>query len=605
MATNKYFKCPFCEKRLGRKSLVDHIEYNHSDELPETFTPLQATFHAANHKDFDYRPPCRICKKPTSWDEKKGRYNQLCGRKECHDAYVAKMHRDMGDREGINRYTATPEGLEKMLAGRKISGKYKFSDGTEKTYTGSYELKMLEFLDKVMNCKSEDVMMPGPVMEYVLDGKKHYYITDAYYVPYNLIIEVKDGGDRPNTNPAFAETRRKVIAKEKFIIEKTDYNYLRLTNNDFSQLLNVFADLKMAFNDARLNKKNPERIIHANEAVELENMVGAIQAAMPPAPSKDDAIIINYKMNNVFTGKTHIAASTDIKFNKIFKQNEYTGIVEEVDRSFLENCSYDVYILQGGAKKVQAIVEETIGSLQNPGFFYDSIFGHPDYSSDQIQYEDKIIPTMDFYSRINSIEEAVQCYIKEAVTPAKMNKIDELNDQLSSYKYGIIINDHPVDDLSAVNMQQYLTSTAEKFEEHKIGTCWDYVNYEANWFRKNGVSFKCYFAIMGLMGAKVTPTHTFLTFKDKDGKFHWFEASWGAHKGMYEYKSEKEMLDDFVAKFTARRKKWQEVDIYEYRPSNQLVGINSADFINKITTENKMIKQYFNKKEGGNPNGQK
>ena len=216
MATNKYFKCPFCDKRRDRKSLVAHIESKHIDELPEGFTPLQATFHVANKKEFDYRPPCRICKSPTLWDEKKGRYNQLCGKQTCHDAYVEKMHRNMGDREGINRLTASPEGLEKMLAGRRISGKYKFQDGTYKTYTGSYELKALEFMDKILNCKSEDVFAPGPVMEYTLDGTKHYYITDLYYAPYNLIIEVKDGGDNPNNKSSISmdSSREKTIEKE-------------------------------------------------------------------------------------------------------------------------------------------------------------------------------------------------------------------------------------------------------------------------------------------------------------------------------------------------------------------------------------------------------
>ena len=38
-----------------------------------------------------------------------------------------------------------PEQQQKMLANRKISGKYRYSDGTMFTYTGSYEKKLLEF----------------------------------------------------------------------------------------------------------------------------------------------------------------------------------------------------------------------------------------------------------------------------------------------------------------------------------------------------------------------------------------------------------------------------------------------------------------------------
>ena len=45
-----------------------------------------------------------------------------------------------------------------MLAGRKISGKYKFRDGTLKDYCGSYELTALEFMDKVLEIKSSDIL---------------------------------------------------------------------------------------------------------------------------------------------------------------------------------------------------------------------------------------------------------------------------------------------------------------------------------------------------------------------------------------------------------------------------------------------------------------
>ena len=601
MPTNKYFKCPFCDKRLDRKKLVNHIASRHMDELPEDFTPLRATFHAANRKGLDYRPPCRICKNPTEWDEKKGRYDQLCKKQACHDAYVAKMKRDMGDRIGINRQTATAEGLEKMLAGRRISGKYKFQDGKEVTYTGSYELKALEFFDKVLNCKSEDIVCPGPVLQYELDGKMHYYITDMYYVPYDLIIEVKDGGDKPNTNPAFAETRRKVMAKERYIIEKTDYNYIRLTNNDFSQILNIFGDLKLAFNDDRLNNTKT-RIIHANESTISEHMVGAIQAAMPPAVGKNDVVVVNYMKNNVFS-RPRIAVADNLKFDTIFKQDEYTGIVEETDKSFLENCKYDVYIAHDVKNTVSDAIKEALGTIQSPHFFYDSVFGHYEYTPGQIEYESNITPVVDYYQNLLMLEEEVRDEIlsEGAATPAKVSKIEELNKTLNDYEYGMVVNGRPVHDLTAVKPEEYMTIPAAEFEHYKLGTCWDFVNYEAEALRKMGITYKCYFAIMGEEGRKVTPTHTFITFKDKDGNVFWFESSWGGNKGVRSYSDEKALLEDFVSRFTKRRSKWREVDIYEYRPGSKYVNISSADFINKITTENKMIKQVFNK--GGNPNG--
>lgn len=404
MSTNKYFKCPYCEKRLTRTDMVIHIEKNHLEELPEGFTPLRATFHAVNRKDFSYRRPCRVCKGPTEWDESKGRYDQLCKKEQCHGIYVEKMRRDMGDKLGINRQTKSAEGLEKMLANRKISGRYKFQNGDELTYTGSYEKKALQFFDQVLNVKAEDLMVPGPPLYYTLDGKKHIYIPDMYYIPYNLIIEVKDGGDKPNTNPVLKETRRKMLAKEKFVIEETDYNYIRLTNNDFSQLLSIFADLKMSLIES--DEKKPQRIIHVNES-----MVSTIQATIPMR-SENDVVVVNYMQNNVFSGKSRLAIANNPKFDRIFKEDEYSGKLIETDKKFLENCVYNTYIVHDCKQRIVESVYSNLNKNIDQELLYKMIFGHERYSEDQIEFEENCEPYKDYYCNLVEINENIKQFIK-------------------------------------------------------------------------------------------------------------------------------------------------------------------------------------------------
>ena len=259
------YKCPFCDKRYDREKLVNHVEETHETEIPEGFTALRYVFNYVNRKPESYHGRCTECGGPTPWDENKGRYNRQCGKKACHDSFVKKCEDNMLRKTGHKRISETEEGQVKMLANRKISGAYKFKNGKEKTYTGSYELKALEFMDKVMNIDPDDLMCPGPILEYTLDKVKHLYITDFYYIPYNLVIEVKDGGQNPN-NRNMPEYRAKQIAKEKYIISKTDYNYLRLTDNDFSQLLSVFMDLKMQLVD-----NSNDRVIHVNEGTDIHD----------------------------------------------------------------------------------------------------------------------------------------------------------------------------------------------------------------------------------------------------------------------------------------------------------------------------------------------
>lgn len=254
------FRCPYCSKTFEREPLIQHVADEHDDMIPEGYSALRVVFDSINKYPIGYNGKCTECGGPTGWDEKKGRYNRQCNKKSCHESYLRKFETNMNNKTGVTRISSTPEGQEKMLANRRISGTYKFQNGVSKTYTGSYELKALEFMDKIMNINPDDLMCPGPVLYYPYEGKDHIYITDFYYIPYNLVIEVKDGGKNPNKRD-MPEYRAKQIAKEEYLIKNTNYNYLRLTDNDLSQLLTVFMDLKL-----QLVENTGERVIHVNEA---------------------------------------------------------------------------------------------------------------------------------------------------------------------------------------------------------------------------------------------------------------------------------------------------------------------------------------------------
>ena len=240
----KRYKCPYCELRDERKKLIAHIDKRHEEMLPEGYDGARTVYDMINHTNG--HGTCRICKKDTQWNMSSQRYDVLCGNPKCKEAMREEYKKNMIRVKGTYNILNDPEQQQKMLANRKISGKYRYSDGTIFTYTGSYEKKLLEFEDAVMNIPSNDILMPGPTIEYMYNGKKHFYIADQLYIPYNLIIEIKDGGDNKNgkETPGMIASREKTIEKEKVITDKGEYNYLRLTNNDFVQLIEIFMELK-------------------------------------------------------------------------------------------------------------------------------------------------------------------------------------------------------------------------------------------------------------------------------------------------------------------------------------------------------------------------
>lgn len=259
----KKYNCPYCTERYDRYNLYKHIDKKHDDMLPDDYTAYRMAYDVINDKKG--HGVCTICGKPTTWNEKTQKYNRLCGSPKC-----AKKVKEIYQSRMMRVYNKThllddPKHQEKMLAHRRISGKYKWSDGKIFTYTGQYEKHLMEFLDKIMEFKSDEVIAPGPILEYKFNGKVHHWITDFLLLPYNLIIEVKDGGNNPN-NRNMPIYRSKQLAKEQMITNLGKYNYLRLTNNNFSQLMCIMAELKKNIVDD--NADTPLYRIHEDYIIE-------------------------------------------------------------------------------------------------------------------------------------------------------------------------------------------------------------------------------------------------------------------------------------------------------------------------------------------------
>lgn len=264
----KKYKCPYCDKRFVRAKLHIHIQNEHEDLIPEGYTALRVAFNTINNKTEGH---CIMCGAVTDWNEDKGRYERLCNNPKCHEAYKKMVAERTKKKYGTERLQTDPEYAEyvqrKALAGRKMHGEYKFADGGVIEYFGSYEKKFLQFMDQVMHCKSEDILAPAPSIKYMYNGEQHLYIPDFYYIPYNLIIEIKDGGSNPNNHPhRTGEDELKLRCKEEAIKQLNEFSYVRVVNNDFGQVLSIMAVLKY-----NMNHRYKDPVIKVNESALLES----------------------------------------------------------------------------------------------------------------------------------------------------------------------------------------------------------------------------------------------------------------------------------------------------------------------------------------------
>lgn len=280
MATERRIACPLCRRKDFKDKLIRHIEKDHEDIIGEISAEqfLYDKTHPGSGK-------CIVCGNKTEWNEKTGKYHRLCSNPRCKEEMRAKFKKNMIRVHGKVSLLDDAAHQAKMLANRSISGTYVYSDGTKFTYTGSYEHKAIEFMDKVLHCSSKDIIMPGPVIDYTDQyGNSRQWITDIYYVPYNLIIEVKDGGDNPN-NRQMDEYRAKQVSKEAELIKLGEYNYLRLVDNKFVQLMEVLALLK----DQEINEPNTDnKVIRINESAVYDDRFFTLDNAEDSEEDNED-----------------------------------------------------------------------------------------------------------------------------------------------------------------------------------------------------------------------------------------------------------------------------------------------------------------------------
>ena len=281
----KRYNCMYCNNRMERRDLIKHINRVHSEMIPEGYSAERLVYDVIN-KIKDGHGICRVCKKPTKWNENNNKYDILCDDPKCKLALRELYKKNMLRVRGTYNILNNPEQQKLMLSHRRISGDYKHTDGGIIQYTGEYERKFLEFMDTFLNIPSKEIISPGPTIEYYYHGEKHFYIPDFILPTYNLIIEIKDGGNNINNKntPSMIASREKTIEKERIITDKGEYNYLRLTNNQFDQVIDVFMQIK----DLAMNGEfEIKRVVKINENYTIESLI-------------TDRVFSEYKENKTF-----------------------------------------------------------------------------------------------------------------------------------------------------------------------------------------------------------------------------------------------------------------------------------------------------------------
>lgn len=107
-------------------------------------------------------------------------------------------------------------------------------------------------------------------------------------------------------------------------------------------------------------------------------------------------------------------------------------------------------------------------------------------------------------------------------------------------------NNHKYSIIDDTFSNKFILQSPSEVIKNKVGVCWEQVELERYYFNSHNSNVKTYFIVYD--DGNKCPTHTFLTY-EKNNKFYWFEHSWERFRGIHEYNSLNELLDDVKEKF--------------------------------------------------------
>ena len=105
------------------------------------------------------------------------------------------------------------------------------------------------------------------------------------------------------------------------------------------------------------------------------------------------------------------------------------------------------------------------------------------------------------------------------------------------------------DEITPNMYEEYSLMTPEEVLKYKCGICVDQTEFERDWFNKH--NFKHKVMTIQIIRKDTAPGHTFLIYQDNN-KYYWFENAWYDERGIQEYNSYEELIEDIKYKFIAQ-----------------------------------------------------
>lgn len=214
---------------------------------------------------------------------------------------------------------------------------------------------------------------------------------------------------------------------------------------------------------------------------------------------------------------------------------------------------------------------------------------------------DDTIKTAKFYS-YDEVKSILKPVHRKIFFEYLLNKnILKFNEWMNeNIRYGKLVNGKAV--LNPDDYDDYVTISPDALYQNKVGVCWDYVEYEANFFKeKFHMKQTCdepkhmEFALYYMQHSdrdKDMPTHTWLAY-NINGTFNIFESSWYANRGIHVFSSEDEMISYYLNKqesfYKEKKNPLHSPVIIRYNPRKKY-GLSPEEYMKSVWNDGTRVK---------------
>ena len=146
----------------------------------------------------------------------------------------------------------------------------------------------------------------------------------------------------------------------------------------------------------------------------------------------------------------------------------------------------------------------------------------------------------------------------------------------NDFEYGVKIDGKKYYDMNKVDFSKYRTTPISELEKDKIGTCWDFVNYQHAVLDKNGIPNDNYMFVSKLKDGSIQ-THTFTIAKVGEQQ-KWIESAMWSMRGVHDVSSYKDVAKELL------NGDERAYDIYKYNPTGMDKGLTDQEYFDKATT---------------------